>query len=271
MQSTKTENQVFFDKSKTREKACAVWLKHQNKAVRKPLLLTASAGIFNGLLVIAQAAFLAFILHAVIIDKVTLASIMPWLAVLTGVFILRGGCLYAYQIFGFEAGAQIKSSVRQQLLDSFLILGPSEIKHHQSGELASITLEQVEALENYFSRYLPQQMIVGIRYEDESLVFLVHLPKGFGKGRTCLHFRDMRALNHDIPDLRPQTQAQISAGMKLIEIRLIEISLFNEGHRQGVAHGQRRRRAGGGCQTEGAGLFGDAYIDDHIASPGQRR
>ena len=162
MQSTKTENQVFFDKSKTREKACAAWLKNQSKAVRKPLLLTASAGIFNGLLVIAQAAFLAFILHAVIIDKVTLASIMPWLAVLTGVFILRGGCLYAYQIFGFEAGAQIKSSVRQQLLDSFLILGPSEIKHHQSGELASITLEQVEALENYFSRYLPQQMIVGI-------------------------------------------------------------------------------------------------------------
>ena len=87
---------------------------------------------------------------------------MTWLAALIGIFLLRGVCLYAYQVFGFEAGAQVKSSVRQQLLDSFLNLGPSEIKHHQSGELTSVTLEQVEALENYFSRYLPQQMIVGI-------------------------------------------------------------------------------------------------------------
>jgi len=39
-------------------------------------------------------------------------------------------------------------------------LGPAEIKQRQSGELAAVTLEQVDALENYFSRYLPQQMIV---------------------------------------------------------------------------------------------------------------
>jgi ATP-binding cassette, subfamily C, bacterial CydD len=162
VQPTESENQVYFDNNKNREKVCAAWLKQQSKAVRKSLLLTASAGIFNGLLVIAQAALLAFILHAVIIDKVVLTSIMPWLAALIGIFLLRGVCLYAYQVFGFEAGAQVKSSVRQQLLDSFLNLGPSEIKHHQSGELTSVTLEQVEALENYFSRYLPQQMIVGI-------------------------------------------------------------------------------------------------------------
>ncbi|MEI8209872.1 MAG: hypothetical protein WCG16_11745, partial [Methylococcales bacterium] len=122
MQSTKNENQVYFDNNKTREKACAAWLKQQSKAVQKALLLTASAGIFNGLLVIVQSALLAFILHAVIIDKATLTSIMPWLAALIGIFLLRSACLYAYQVFGFEAGAQIKSSVRQQLLDSFLIL-----------------------------------------------------------------------------------------------------------------------------------------------------
>ena len=42
------------------------------------------------------------------------------------------------------------------------MLGPAEIKQRQSGELAAVTLEQVDALENYFSRYLPQQMIVGV-------------------------------------------------------------------------------------------------------------
>jgi ATP-binding cassette subfamily C protein CydD len=48
------------------------------------------------------------------------------------------------------------------LLDKFLRLGSAEIKQRQSGELAAVTLEQVDALENYFSRYLPQQMIVGV-------------------------------------------------------------------------------------------------------------
>jgi ATP-binding cassette subfamily C protein CydD len=41
------------------------------------------------------------------------------------------------------------------------MLGPAAIKQRRSGELAAVTLEQVDALENYFSRYLPQQMIVG--------------------------------------------------------------------------------------------------------------
>ncbi|MDD5633286.1 MAG: thiol reductant ABC exporter subunit CydD, partial [Methylococcales bacterium] len=50
----------------------------------------------------------------------------------------------------------------QRLLTQFLKLGPAGIKQRQSGELAAVTLEQVDALENYFSRYLPQKMIVGV-------------------------------------------------------------------------------------------------------------
>ena len=67
-----------------------------------------------------------------------------------------------HQTWGFEAGAQVRASVRKQLFARFLTLGPAGIKQRQSGELAAVTLEQVDALENYFSRYLPQQMIVGV-------------------------------------------------------------------------------------------------------------
>ena len=81
---------------------------------------------------------------------------------LAAVFILRILCVYLHQIWGFEAGAQVRASVRKQLFARFLTLGPAEIKQRQSGELAAVTLEQVDALENYFSRYLPQQMIVGV-------------------------------------------------------------------------------------------------------------
>jgi len=162
VQLTEPDNQAYFDKNKAREKTCAVWLKEQSKAVRKPILFAAMAGIINGLGVIVQAAILAFILQAIIIDKLPLASIITPLLLLAAVFILRSLCIYGHQVWGFEAGAQVRASVRKQLFAKFLTLGPAEIKQRQSGELAAVTLEQVDALENYFSRYLPQQMIVGV-------------------------------------------------------------------------------------------------------------
>ncbi|OYV21107.1 MAG: ATP-binding cassette, subfamily C, bacterial CydD [Methylococcaceae bacterium NSM2-1] len=162
MQLTETDNQAYFDKNKVREKICAGWLKEQSKAVRKSILFAAVAGITNGLGVIVQSAALAYILQAVIIDKLPWKSVITPFIVLTAVFILRSVCVYWHQTWGFEAGAQVRTSVRQQLLARFLTLGPAEIKQRQSGELAAVTLEQVDALENYFSRYLPQQMIVGV-------------------------------------------------------------------------------------------------------------
>lgn len=162
MRLTETDNQAYFDKNKAREKTCAAWLKQQSKAVRKPILFAAIAGITNGLGVIVQSAALAYILQAVIIDKLPWASMIAPFMVLAAVFILRSVCVYWHQTAGFEAGAQVRASVRQQLLDKFLVLGPAAIKQRQSGELAAVTLEQVDALENYFSRYLPQQMIVGV-------------------------------------------------------------------------------------------------------------
>jgi len=161
VQLTETANQVYFDKTKAREKTCAGWLKEQGKAVRKLILFAAIAGIINGLGVIVQSAVLAFILQAVIIDQLPWASVITPLILLAAVFILRSLCVYWHQTWGFEAGAQVRASVRQQLFARFLALGPAAIKQRQSGDLAAVTLEQVDALENYFSRYLPQQIIVG--------------------------------------------------------------------------------------------------------------
>jgi ATP-binding cassette subfamily C protein CydD len=159
---TEADNQAYFDKSKAREKTCAGWLKKQSKTVRKSVLFAALAGITNGLGVIVQSALLAFILQALIIDKLPWTSLIKQIMGLAGIFILRSVSVYWHQTWGFEAGAQVRASVRQQLFDKFSALGPTAIKQRQSGELAAVTLEQVDALENYFSRYLPQQIIVGV-------------------------------------------------------------------------------------------------------------
>ncbi|TAL47337.1 MAG: hypothetical protein EPN89_08820, partial [Methylovulum sp.] len=119
MQATETDNQKYFDDHKAREKVCAAWLKQQGKAVAKPVHLAAAAGIANGLGVIAQAAIIAFMLHAVIIDHTALQDLITPLLLLAAVFIVRSLCVYRQHIWGFEAGAAVRTSVRQQLSDTF--------------------------------------------------------------------------------------------------------------------------------------------------------
>lgn len=162
MPTHETDNQHFFDTNKAREKACATWLKAQSKAVKKPILLAGVAGIVNGLAVISQAALLSFILQALIIEHATWQVLIQPALLLLAVFIVRSLCVYLQQTSGFEASAQIKAALRQALSAKIAALGPAFIKHQQSGELATIPLEQVDALEAYFSRYLPQQFIVGV-------------------------------------------------------------------------------------------------------------
>jgi len=159
---TETENQRFFDKNKAREQACTAWLKAQSKTFKKPVLMAAVAGIGNGIGVIAQAALLSFILQALIIEHTSWQLLVKPGLLLLAVFFVRSVCVYWQQTTGFEASAQIKASLRQALSTKFAALGPAFIKHQQSGELAATPLEQIEALDAYFSRYLPQQFIVGV-------------------------------------------------------------------------------------------------------------
>jgi ATP-binding cassette subfamily C protein CydD len=168
---TETDNQRYFDQHHAREKVCATWLKTQSKTVRKPILFAASAGIINGVAVIAQAALLASILSTLIIDNIgwaetrspsiALEAIGLQLGGLIAIFLLRSVCVYAQQIAGFNASAKVRTDIRRQLTDTFA-LNPAALKHQQSGALAAVSLEQVDALALYFSRYLPQKYIVGV-------------------------------------------------------------------------------------------------------------
>ena len=72
MNLTETANQQAFDLNQEQQKKSAQWLKAQAKSVNKPVLLTALAGIGNGIGVIAQAALLALLLHLVVIEHAQL-------------------------------------------------------------------------------------------------------------------------------------------------------------------------------------------------------
>ncbi len=157
-----SKNQNAYDNKQTREKHCLDWLKQQKKKVRHLINLTAMIGIVNGILIIIQSALFAYVIHQVVIQKQALDSLISDFILLGLVFIVRSLCSYYFSIMGFKAAEIVKHSVREQLLNKFEALGFAFAKQHHSGELAATTLEQTEALELYFSRYLPQQIIVSV-------------------------------------------------------------------------------------------------------------
>ena len=184
-------NKTAFEERRNREKHCQKWLKIQQKTVAKFINYAAIAGINNGLLQLIQSALLAFILHSLLIEKQSLFAnldhlsldanglfgglfvvqtikmesqnlLLPAFGLLFVVMLLRSLSVYSFQTAGFEAAASIKSRLRETLLNKLPYLEPNYLKQYQSGELATIILEQIEALELYFSRYCPQQIIIAV-------------------------------------------------------------------------------------------------------------
>lgn len=157
---TKNENQQAYDSNFKREKHCAEWLKNRKKSVSGLVNRVALIGILNGMLIIIQSAILATIFHSLVIEKQPWDQLINFIISLVMVFILRAFCGYFFQTLGFKIAVKIKRRLREELLNKFSLLGPSYIKQQQSGELAAATLEHTEAMEGYFSLYLPQQIIV---------------------------------------------------------------------------------------------------------------
>ena len=155
-------NQKAFDVNEIREKQCVEWLNTKKKEFRISINITGLVGIAIGILIIIQSALLAYLFQQLIIEKQPWQQLKEFFIFLTLVFIFRSISSYYFQMLGFKVSSAVKQSVRGILLDKFLILGPAYTKQHQSGELATLTLEQTEALEGYFSRFLPQQLIVSI-------------------------------------------------------------------------------------------------------------
>lgn len=156
------DNQKAFDAHEIREKQCIEWLNTKKKEFRISINIAGLVGVAKGILIIIQSALLAYLFQQLLIEKQPWQQLKEFFIFLTLVFIFRSISSYTFQVLGFKISTAVKRSVRGTLLDKFFMLGPAYTKQHQSGELATLSLEQTEALEGYFSRFLPQQLIVSI-------------------------------------------------------------------------------------------------------------
>ena len=84
---------------------------------------------------------------------------MGLLQLTLALFTMRAILAWGSSISAKTIAVQIKGRVRKLLLDKLKELGPAYLQGEQSGEISNTVGEGVEALDAYFSQYLPQLVL----------------------------------------------------------------------------------------------------------------
>lgn len=141
------------------DRAAGRWLKRQAGLARRPIGLTAAAGIAQGLCGVAQAGLIALILQRAVMEGAALSDLWPLFAGLLAAALLRAGAAWAWEALGAVAATRVKTRLRRQILDRVHALGPAWRAGRQTGDLAVTLIERIEALDGYYARFLPQSRV----------------------------------------------------------------------------------------------------------------
>lgn len=143
------------------ENKLTAWLKKQKKACGFYLNLTVIFGLLTGFSLIIQAYLISTILHGIIILNLPKYEFGNEFFCLLSLIFVRSFLAFARERSCFEAGKRLRLHIRSAVLDKLSELGPAFIKGKPSGSWASIVLEQVEDLHDFYARYLPQLLLAG--------------------------------------------------------------------------------------------------------------
>lgn len=131
--------------------AARAWLRQEQRAgnrASRPVLLLHVTGLVLG---IGQA-FAA----ATVLAGAFGGVLRPWALVIFGLLALaRAGLVLPTERAAFAAGAAARRRLRTDALSRLLHAGPALLRARHSGDLATIVVDRVEALDGLFSRYVP--------------------------------------------------------------------------------------------------------------------
>lgn len=111
--------------------------------------------LLGGALLLAQAWLLAGLLQAAIVEGAEPGSLLPRLGGIAGLLALRALLGAVAEGAGALAAERIKRVLRRGLFGHVLRQRPDWTASRSSGALAAMVVEQVEALDGFFARFLP--------------------------------------------------------------------------------------------------------------------
>ena len=129
---------------------------------RLPLLLTVLSGLLAGLLTIWQAWLLSTVINAVFLEKQTPVQVTRPLFFILIAISGRAFLTWLNEISANAVAVKIKTDLRNRLFAHILKLGPAYSRGQRTGELTAAAVEGIEALDAYFSQYLPQLVITAL-------------------------------------------------------------------------------------------------------------
>jgi ATP-binding cassette subfamily C protein CydCD len=115
-----------------------------------------TTGIIASLAGIGGAWSLSLAVSAIFLRGEPLSGILLPLACLLVLIVTRGWMTGAGDNAAGKLAVQIKTSLRERLFDHILKLGPAYTQRNQTGNLVNLLTEGMEALQPYYSQYLPQ-------------------------------------------------------------------------------------------------------------------
>lgn len=145
--------------NKTRQKELTRWLKQQSVISQRWLMISRLLGFLSGVLIIAQAWIMARILQHMIMEGIPREALLLPFVILILVFVLRAWVVWLRERVGFHAGQHIRFEIRRQVLDRLQQAGPAWIQGKPAGSWATLILEQIDDMHDYYARYLPQMAL----------------------------------------------------------------------------------------------------------------
>ncbi|WP_405807411.1 thiol reductant ABC exporter subunit CydD [Streptomyces sp. NBC_00210] len=126
------------------------------RATRRFLIAVVLLGLVGAALVVAQAMLIAEVVVGAFQKGLSPSGLGTPLALLAAVAVGRAVVSWLTELAAHRASAAVKSELRGRLLERAAELGPEWLSGQRTGSLVALATRGVDALDDYFSRYLPQ-------------------------------------------------------------------------------------------------------------------
>jgi len=136
------------------------WLGGLAAAARSKQRLAAICICLSGALLIGQAAAIAWLIQAVLVDHRPLADATPVLLGLLAVLGIRTLLGSATQAAAGDVADAARLALREWVYQRLLGRGPLWLRQQRTGELGELMLAHADAIENYYSGYQPVRIEV---------------------------------------------------------------------------------------------------------------
>ncbi|MGA0295540.1 MAG: ABC transporter ATP-binding protein/permease, partial [bacterium] len=131
------------------------------KGVRHRIVFAVFIGMLSTILGVARLALLGWVI-GLIFQGQNLSGLVTPIALTGGSIILRGLFEHWRIMVAHHTAAMVQMTLRQNLYDKIVELGPGYAGRQRSGELVLSMVDGIEQLETYFGEYLPQLLISAI-------------------------------------------------------------------------------------------------------------